>query len=139
MATNGSDSHIVSAVDTTAMPTREAGQPAPDPFAAADAGQIAMMHKLEEKFPVGAKGVNAFGGSGFTITATQFKMRPDGFIEYAVTSEKYVPAQISHTIGVASQPAKTLVQTMTGRILKNANGSLKSLVVEKHKTTEKTA
>ena len=125
----------------TAQPTAAAVTQAvaPDPFATADSGQIAMMHKLETKFPVGAKGVNAFGGSGFTVTSVKFKMRPDGFIEYTVTSEKYIPAQISVTIGVGSRPAKILRQTMTGRILKNADGSTKSLVVEKRKTTEKNA
>ena len=134
MANNGSDSGIIPAVDTARPAQQEK-----DPFSSADAGQISMMNKLKEKFPVGAKGVNAFGGSGFTITSVSFKMRADGFIEYTVTSRRHIPAQISATIGVASQPAKTLIQTMTGRILKNANGSLKSLVIEKHKTTEESA
>lgn len=100
-------------------------------FSAADKGQIATMNKLQDKFQVGSRGISTFGGSGFTITEKpEFRMRKDGFIEYKVVSEQRIVPQKSSTIGVGDTRGEVITQTQTGRILKNANGSAKSLVVE---------
>ena len=83
-------------------------------FKNADDGQIAMMIKLKQEMTVGKYGVSVFGGYGWTISETPtFKMRNDGMIEYKVVSTKNGRKRIQ-----------------TGRILKNANGTLKSLVSE---------
>lgn len=83
-------------------------------FKNADDGQIAMMNKLKQEMTVGKLGVGVFGGYGWTISETPtFKMRNDGMIEYRVVSTKNGKKRIQ-----------------TGRILKNANGTLRSLISE---------